>query len=159
MRLHREGGRVGAHARRGIGGQAIGTGFRHEFHLRHRPTPTQAVLEVAVRMVSTTLPAPLMTRLRRARGSSSTAVAAVDLSTVVGLAEVDDRPAARTGNPHENTDELHALTATAALMEVDPPVRLGAPSPPSASTRDTKAQGSDPWAFIFRGRTLVYETT
>ena len=149
MRLHRGGGRVVAHARRGLGGQAIGTGIRH----RQRERPASLAMGAhRVSMVQLTLRARLMPRIRRTARLTSALLAAVDLSAIIELADVEDRCAPRATNRDQHLVDIHASTATAALMKVAPPVRLRAPFPRSASTRDTKAQGSYPWAFIFRGR-------
>jgi hypothetical protein len=144
MRLHHGGGRIVASARRSLGGQVIGTAIRHELRWHHRCTLAIPACLIAVRMVPATVSGPLMSRLRNARRLPATAVVAVDLAAVIGLAEVEELAAAGAANPHENVDKLHAPTVTAALMKFAPPVRLEAPSPrqrPRATRR-------------LRGRTL-----
>ena len=137
MRIHRGGGRVIAHARRDLGGQVIAAEFRHAFHLRKRCAPASAVVHIAGRVVEATVPTPLMARLRRARSTLLTRLAAVDVSAVVGLTEIDDGRAARATNPHENLDIAHARTTAAALMEVARPCALGH-LPPGQRSRATR---------------------
>ena len=151
MRLHRGGGRVVAHARRSLGGQVIGTGIHHDFRWHHRCTLASPVVDIAGCVVEATAFAPLMTRLRLALGISPTRVVAVLLSAIVGLAEVDDPRAARAANTHKNLDFIHARTATAALMELAPPVRLRAPSPGQRPRATRRLRGSTPGPSSIRG--------
>ncbi len=110
MRFHKGGGRIVAWARRSLRGQVIGTGIRHELRWHHRCTSASAVVNIAVRVVSSTFSARLITSLRRALRVSPTAFAAVDIVVVLGLTEVDDGRAARARNPHQDLDDIHART-------------------------------------------------
>jgi hypothetical protein len=149
MRPRSGGGRVVTRGRQSLGGQVTGTGIRHELHLRLRGKPPSAVDNIVRRVVPTTFPTPLMARIRLARRVALAAVAAVDVSTIVRLAAVEERRAARAANSHQYFDNVHARTTAAAFMELAPPARGRASSPRSASTRDTKAQGANPGPSSF----------
>ena len=140
MRLHGGGGSVVAYARRTLGGQAIGTEFCHR---SCRGSHSLATRAHGIAMILSPPRGCLMPRLRPPAPLPHAALAAVDLPVVVERAEVDDEPAPRAGNPYEHLDIIHARTETAAHESC--PAR--APSGTfarSASTRDTKAQGSTP---------------
>lgn len=154
MRLHHGGGRVDVRAGRSCRGQVNGTGIRHELHWHRRCFQMGAVHRVAICVVAAPELGPLVPRPRVAPALPSTVIVAmaVNLSVVVGLAEVEDLRAASAANPHKFFDKIHARPTTAALLEVAPPGGPRASSPGQRPTRDTRAQGSYPWAFIFRGR-------
>ena len=127
MRLHRGGGRVDAHARRGLGGQVIGTGIRHR--RREGPTTT-AMVAHRVTMIEPTLLARLMSRICRTARITTALLAAVDLPAILGLADVEHGRALRTTNRDQDLDGIiHARAPMAALLEVAPHVRLRALSP------------------------------
>ena len=91
--------------------------------------PSLAVRPHRVAMVEKTHRARLMLRFRLTPPLELTALTAVDLSSVVELTEITDSPAAAAPNLDQNLDAIHPRTATVALMELAPPVRLRAPSP------------------------------
>ena len=110
-------------------------------------------------MVPATLSGPLMSRLRNARRPPATAVVAVDLAAVVGLAEVEEPAAASAANSHQNIDKLHAPTMTAALMKFAPPVRLEAPSPRQRPRATRRLRDANPGPSSFAVEVIDYETT
>jgi hypothetical protein len=110
-----------------------------------------------VTMIEAPLRTRLMMRIRQPLAPTLAPFAAVDLPTIVGLADVEDLGAASATNPHKNLDIVHASALTAALMNL--PAR--APSgtfAQSASTRDTKAQGSTPGPSLFAAESIAYAT-
>jgi hypothetical protein len=134
MRLHLGGERVVAHARASLRGQVIGTGIRHDLL-------ASPVFRIAVRVVETSFWTALMTRLRLAHRIPLARFAAIDLSAIRRLAQVEDLQTPGAANLHQNLDHFHASTTTAACMKT---CRAWTPSgtfAQSASTRDTKAQG------------------
>jgi hypothetical protein len=149
MRPHRGGGRVVAQARESFSGQVIGTGIRHDLQ-------SSAVVHVAGRMVEATFSSPLLTRIRLARRVSTTAVAAVDVAPVVGLAAVENPRAARAANTHQNLDNIHARTGTAVLVELARLVVLGHLRPRQRPRATPKAQGSTPGPSSFAAETTAY---
>jgi hypothetical protein len=126
MRPHHGGGRVVAHARHRLGGQVAGTGIRHR---RGSTAPSIAMAPHRVTMIEPSFRARLMPRVRRPAGPAVASVAAVDLASIVALADVEDHRAPRARNRDQNANRLHARTSMAALIEVAPPARSRAPSP------------------------------
>ena len=145
MLLHWGGRRVITRARQSLRGQVIGTGIRHP---REGSLPSATIAPHRIAIIEASFRTRLMSRTSRSPGSLPAALASVDLASILGLAEIENDTASRTSN-FDQDGNVHARTSMPALKEVDPPGRLQAPSPASASTRDTKAQGSYTWAFIF----------
>jgi len=79
-----------------------------------------------------------MPRLSLTPALELTVRAAVDLPSVMELAEVAEEPATGAPNLDKNLDVIHARTATDALMKLAPPGRLRAPSPRQRPPRDRR---------------------
>lgn len=141
MLFHYGSGCVAGRPRHRLDGQAIGTKFCHRGRLRSR---SLAVRPHRVAMVEQAQRARLMPRLRLTPAPELTARAAVDLPSVMELAEAAEEPATGAPNLDQNLDTIHARTATDALTELASPARIRAPSPGQRPPRDRRPRVSIP---------------
>lgn len=148
MRPHHGGGRVVAHARHRLGGQVAGTGIRHG---RGSTAPSIAMAPHRVTMIEPSFRARLMPRVRRPAGPTVASGAAVDLASIVALADVEDHRAPRARNRDQNANRLHARTSMAALIEVAPPARSRAPSPGLRPRATRRLRALHLGLHLFRG--------
>jgi hypothetical protein len=102
-------------------------------------------------MVEPSFRARLMPRVRRPAGLAVASFAAVDLPSIVVLADVEDHGAPRATNRDQNADGLHARTSMPALIEVAPPARSRAPSPGQRPRATRRLRALHLGLHLFRG--------